>query len=104
MSEEAIERAYNETWGAVDKLRKRFKKIYFFNINRDQILQTKPRRTTFAFDYAVARIPFSEVKKIEQMIKSYRGVGWTTGEDMMRRLDGIVNEITKYPHVDGYWR
>jgi len=93
-----IEEAYRRTWEAVDKLKKKYKTIYFVRINYGKPISKRVKRTTFAFDYAVANITKNDLKRLEKLIKE-----WRKQLPNMKILEQIEAIISKYPFVCGYF-
>ncbi len=99
----SIQEAFNETWSAALHLLREHVEVYFFSVNYGEAMTTRPGIETFAFDYAVATNR-EQAEAIKAKIMEYRTVGWTTPEDMAKRLDEISSMAMGHPHAVGYWR
>lgn len=98
-----ISRSFHKSWNAADDLKKKYGKIMFVNFNRDEAVSHSVKRTTFAFDYAVANMSEKDVTKLKELIKNYRSLGsdgqeWNTKE-AFKRLDKAVAFLDKFPNI-----
>jgi len=92
-----IKEAYNKSWNAVDKLKKKYKNIYFVRTNYGKPVSKEVKRTNFAFDFAVANLTKRDKKRLEKLIKEWRN----KYPPNMEILNKITTIITKYPYVYG---
>jgi len=106
---DVIEEVYNYTWGKVDKLGEKHpdSRIFFIDLNeKEEPIKEEVKRTTFAFNYAVAANSKDRLTKIEKLIKELRSIKWNTTGDRNRvieLLNEIDREVQKFPHVVGFW-
>jgi len=94
-----IRKAYRETWAAADRLREKYPEVWFFNVNRGRVMLKNPKRTTFAFDYAVA-CSRKEAEKIAKLIRAYRNAPLKNLADYLERVDRYIR---RFPYVVGFW-
>ena len=106
---DVIEEVYNYTWGKVDKLKETHQdsRIFFIDLNeKEEPIKEDVKRTTFAFNYAVAATRKDELTKIEELIKELRSIRWDTTKDrgrVIKLLNEIDDEVKRFPHVIGFW-
>ena len=98
-----ISRSFHRSWNAVDDMKKKYGNILFVNVNRNEPISKSVKRTTFAFDYAVANLSEKDQAKLKELVMSYRNLGedgheWTTKE-AFKRLDKVVAFLDKFPNI-----
>jgi hypothetical protein len=98
-TEENIDSCYNSTWSAVDKMKADHGEVWFLSINRPPDLTNDPKRTTFAFDIAIATTR-ENAEIILRMIYKHRAMPWDSRK-VYRSLNKIYEEAEKYPHCWG---
>lgn len=98
-----ISKNFYESWNDADDLKKKYGKIWFVNLNRDEPVSDSVKRTTFAFDYAVANLNDKDREQLKNLVMNYRNLGsdgqeWTSRE-AFKRLDKVVAFLDKFPHI-----
>lgn len=99
---------FEECWGDVDNLKKKFGDVYLLNINYGPVIRLEQgaQRHCFGFDYAIAPSNQVQRRKIKRLADNYRNIGcdgnWTSPK-AIKSIAPLIALVESMPHVQSHF-